>query len=213
MGFKIYFIRHGLPSNPNKIFYGRLKNFFLSETGIIEAQQAFKYINSKCKNIIKVFSSPMERALETAKPCEYFDKGIEINQDLNEINAPFWEGKKQEYIAEKYNWDVNKIPKEEGNENSDDVKERTLKFIKEMVNKYYNENEFNEIIVVTHQAVIEEAVLYALSLSHEERNKVPFLIHTGSVTEITFEKNEGIIKPVKIGYNYNYENDIKNLIN
>ena len=63
---KIYFIRHGDVENPKQILYGRLKGFPLSISGRKQAEKIKdKFLN---KEIACVYSSPLLRATETARP-------------------------------------------------------------------------------------------------------------------------------------------------
>jgi broad specificity phosphatase PhoE len=60
----LYLVRHGEVYNPQQILYGRLPNFYLSDTGKAQAQAAGQWLSDK--PLAAVYSSPMERAQETA---------------------------------------------------------------------------------------------------------------------------------------------------
>jgi len=60
----LYLMRHGHVHNPTNILYGRLPGFRLSELGIQQAQAAGEWLAGK--PIKAIYSSPMERARQTA---------------------------------------------------------------------------------------------------------------------------------------------------
>lgn len=60
----IYLVRHGEVHNPNKVIYGRLPGFFLSETGRGQAEKLGEHLSSKTLHAI--YASPLERTHETA---------------------------------------------------------------------------------------------------------------------------------------------------
>ena len=62
---QIHFVRHGEVHNPQKIYYGRLPGFPLSEEGRRQAQAAAHAL--RARPLAAIFSSPMQRARETAE--------------------------------------------------------------------------------------------------------------------------------------------------
>jgi broad specificity phosphatase PhoE len=62
----VHVLRHGEVNNPQKILYGRLPGYKLSELGAQMAKAAAEAL--KDRDIAYVVSSPLERALETADP-------------------------------------------------------------------------------------------------------------------------------------------------
>ena len=64
MTTKLYLMRHGEVYNPTKILYGRMSGFYLSEAGIEQARAAGRWLADK--PIKAIYSSPMERAQQTA---------------------------------------------------------------------------------------------------------------------------------------------------
>ncbi len=92
---KIYLVRHGEVSNPRKILYGRMPDFHLSREG----QRQIRLIARKLKKVEfnKIYTSPLERALETAsiitKELGLNQKKIIIEPSLIESDVTKWEGK------------------------------------------------------------------------------------------------------------------------
>lgn len=88
----VHLLRHGEVDNPQKIIYGRLPNFFLSQLGREMADRAANFF--KDKDLVKVISSPLERAQQTSAPTAQ-KLGLEIVHDPRIIEATnVFEGKK-----------------------------------------------------------------------------------------------------------------------
>ena len=74
----VHLLRHGEVRNPDRLIYGRLPDFHLSEEGRIMAKAAADFLAGR--DITALYSSPMERACETAEPlAEQF--GLEVSID------------------------------------------------------------------------------------------------------------------------------------
>ncbi|BEP12608.1 histidine phosphatase family protein [Acidothermaceae bacterium B102] len=80
----VHLFRHGEVYNPDKVLYGRLPNFHLSEAGVAMAEAAARAVTGR--DVVRVVASPLERAQETAKPiADVF--GLEIHTDDRLIEA------------------------------------------------------------------------------------------------------------------------------
>jgi broad specificity phosphatase PhoE len=62
----VHLLRHGEVENPGGIIYGRLPGYHLSATGRLMADAAADFFADRA--VVAMFSSPLERALETARP-------------------------------------------------------------------------------------------------------------------------------------------------
>lgn len=79
----IHLLRHGEVHNPGGILYGRLPGFRLSEDGVLMAKAAAKWFAGR--PVTALFSSPMERARQTAEPlAEAFALPVTVDERLNE---------------------------------------------------------------------------------------------------------------------------------
>lgn len=86
---KILLIRHALTDTAGKRLTGRSLGIALNETGRIQAQQLAERLS--VFPIEAVYSSPLERAVETASPvAEYFNLPCIISADFNEIDYGSW---------------------------------------------------------------------------------------------------------------------------
>ena len=66
MARHVHLVRHGEAHNPEEVVYDSLPGFPLSETGNVQARAVSRYLGSQ--PIVAVWSSPLQRALETAAP-------------------------------------------------------------------------------------------------------------------------------------------------
>lgn len=88
----VHVLRHGEVYNPDKILYGRLPGFHLSELGVQMAHAAADALADR--DIVYVVASPLERAQETAAPiAAKFQLPVEVDERLIE-SANYFEGKR-----------------------------------------------------------------------------------------------------------------------
>lgn len=84
----VHLLRHGEVFNPEKVLYGRLPGYVLSELGHEMAQRAADVLASN--DITAVIASPLERAQQTAKPiADKFSLSIGVDADLIEADNVF----------------------------------------------------------------------------------------------------------------------------
>lgn len=94
----VHLLRHGEVENPERVLYGRLPGYHLSQRGELMAERARDYFvdlveRENAQKITRVISSPMERAQQTAAPLsEALGLPIDIDERLIEADNKF-EGK------------------------------------------------------------------------------------------------------------------------
>jgi len=64
----VHLLRHGEVYNPNKVLYGRMPDFHLSDRGCEMADMAADWFEGH--DIAALFSSPLDRTQETAEPVQ-----------------------------------------------------------------------------------------------------------------------------------------------
>ncbi|WP_151525694.1 histidine phosphatase family protein [Serinicoccus kebangsaanensis] len=74
----VHVVRHGEVHNPERILYGRLPGYHLSDLGLEMAHAAAEHLADR--DISHVVSSPLERARETAAPIAVAH-GLEVATD------------------------------------------------------------------------------------------------------------------------------------
>jgi broad specificity phosphatase PhoE len=80
----VHLLRHGEVHNPEKILYGRLPGFRLSELGVRQAEQVAAYLREH--DIVYVAASPLMRAQQTAEPIAAMH-GLDVVTDEGLIEA------------------------------------------------------------------------------------------------------------------------------
>lgn len=173
MAGKIYLIRHGLTESNKKKIYAGWSEECLCEEGVV----ALHKIGRKLKEfkIDKIFSSPIQRAIQTAEIINSFlEKTIEIEEKLKEIKMGFWEGLSEYKVAEKFpqEWKIwNTKPSElklYGRETLKELQIRALKAVK----KISNNADCLKILAVTHVALIRVLIIYYNNLSMDDYRKI-----------------------------------------
>ncbi|SRR6266566_3366852 len=84
----VHLLRHGQVDNPRRVLYGRMPGFHLSAEGLLMAKAVARHLAAR--DITAVFSSPLERARETAEPvAEQFGLPVVIDDRLTEAGNHF----------------------------------------------------------------------------------------------------------------------------
>ena len=182
----IHYIRHGQVDNPNNVAYGRMAGFHLSNTGRKEAKKVGEFL--KRKSISIIYTSPLERAFETAHIIsEPFEKKLKIihKYELIEIDARKWQSLPiDELFQNKFFESFITDPESpEVPENLENLASRMEKFALSLCNQHKGQ----ELICISHEISI-------LALRFKLENKHLALIknqnaNTASIT--TFVFNEG----------------------
>lgn len=80
----VHLLRHGEVHNPEGVLYGRLPGYHLSELGRRMAEAVRDHLHTH--DIVMVGASPLERAIETARPVAD-DRGLGIHVDGRLVEA------------------------------------------------------------------------------------------------------------------------------
>lgn len=90
---RIHLVRHGEVYNPDRVLYGRLPGFKLSERGHQMAEAAAKSLAADDRQVAKLIASPLERAQQSALPISQA-LGLDIETEERVIEPTNWfEGK------------------------------------------------------------------------------------------------------------------------
>lgn len=161
-----FFIRHGqINSNLNKVYSGR-SDEPLNARGVEQAHEAAKLIKSKA--IDRIISSPLARAGQTANIIAS-KNALKMTFDpaFNEMRFGDWEGKSESSIQQQYplEWQLWKTSpqrlKMPGRETLQQLQRRVVDGMHSIALQSREEgNKDENILVVTHVAVIRVALLY-----------------------------------------------------
>jgi len=161
----ISFVRHGHVHNPEEVYYGRLPGFGLSEHGRREAHAVAEVLHDEA--IGAIYSSPMQRALETAEIIRELHPGlsVRISELINEVFSPFDGCSRSELLALNWNlYDGVDPPYEQ----PIDVLQRTRRLVSHVRRKYPGQ----QVVAVTHGDVIAFMILWAngtpITAAHKE---------------------------------------------
>jgi broad specificity phosphatase PhoE len=80
----VHLLRHGEVHNPDKVLYGRLPGFRLSDAGSAMAQAAAEVLRTR--DVAHLVSSPLERAQQTARPLADV-LGLDVRLDARLVEA------------------------------------------------------------------------------------------------------------------------------
>lgn len=84
----VHVVRHGEVHNPERLLYGRLPGYHLSDLGERMARATADHLAGR--DIVRVVSSPLERARQTATPvAEAYRLPVEVDERLTESGNLF----------------------------------------------------------------------------------------------------------------------------
>ena len=165
----IIFLRHGqAENNTKKILAGRSPNVNLTQTGLEQAEQAGEMLKSL--NISAIYTSPIDRALQTAqivsKHC-----GLEAVTDDRLIELDMGKFTMMPYneIFEKYGNVFLKFYQgsDEVSENGVETFSQVQKRVTEMVDSVLNKHKDENVVLVTHMDPIKAMIGKVLDMKPE----------------------------------------------
>lgn len=190
----VYLVRHGLTDNKDQIVYGRMPGFSLNENGREAAKKIGKYLADK--KITHIYTSPLERAFQTAEEISNFIPNVPITHkfELTETEATLWQGLKADelFLNDAYERFINDENAQIGTENLRQMAERMKKFIDEVVRNHKGQN----IVCVSH-----EFPILALKLLLENKplkSMKNYHLPTASALELKFDESGKFISSTEV---------------
>lgn len=186
----IYLFRHGQYETHDGILPYRLAGFPLSEKG---KSDVTKLANSfSTKSIAAVYTSPLERTLETATiVAKAFGLTPIVDERLLEVRSPV-EGNTESFLHSKGGWGIYNSDwyKENGGELVEEIATR----MKSAIEEYAKRHNGKEIIVVSHgdPLMILKAVYKGITLTPEALSQLPYIPMAGGFT-IDVDENGRVI--------------------
>lgn len=190
---RLYITRHGQTKwNTQRRFQGH-KNSELTQLGKLQAS----WLSERLENtdIQKVYSSPLERAYETAKIL-VGGRGVEIEkaEGLKEMNFGVWEGMNEKELKEKYSVEFNNfwnfphkyIPVD--GETYKQVENRVMSELDKIIKAHYGKDE--NILIVVHGVVLK-LILSSIEKSCLSRLWDKPYIHPASLSVVEYDDREG----------------------
>lgn len=172
---RILLIRHGTTDLLGRVLYGRMPDVHLNGEGHAQAKTLARTLNARCE-LSEVVSSPMDRALETARPiADARSIQIVIDEAFNEIDFGSWIGKTFGELHENEHWTrycrFRMTTRPPGGESIIDVQSRAWKGIAGIVERHLDE-ESATVAVVTHGDVIRSILMLALGMSVDDIHRL-----------------------------------------
>ena len=194
----IIFLRHGQAENNTKrILTGRSAGVALTEKGIQQAQDTARFL--KGHKIAHIYSSPIERAHETARiTAEYNGIPLTIDERLTELDMGSFTGSKYDDIMEKHGNVFLKFYQNDpeisnyGVETIDHLRKRVLDMVEFVRNKHPGES----VVLVTHMDPVKAAVSYAMNLDAESIHD--FIIANASLTVLGMDGKTVWIRAINL---------------
>ena len=185
----IIFLRHAqAKNNVERILAGRTEGFPLTQAGLTQAEKIAKFL--KPLEISAIYSSPIERAMTTAKiAAKSLDLEIKTDPRLTEIEMGMFSGMFYEDMFAKYGnvflkfYQDNPIIQENGIETFSNVKKRVL----DIVNHCSKEHKGENVLLVTHMDPIKAMISTILHLKPESLYEL--IIRNASLTILQKEQN------------------------
>lgn len=191
---RILLMRHGNVDVMGRVVYGRMPGVHLNEEGKRQAEAAARAIRERYR-LNQVVSSPLERALETAKiVAEPQNLDVITEAAFNELDVGEWMGKTMEELRNTEEWKrynrVRSLHAPQGGESLLNVQRRSWGAL----DRICRTQKEGTVAVVTHGDVIRSLLLLFLGapLDHILRLEVA----PGSVSEVIFREGEPLIRVV-----------------
>ncbi|OGM98394.1 MAG: hypothetical protein A2735_02565 [Candidatus Yanofskybacteria bacterium RIFCSPHIGHO2_01_FULL_41_21] len=132
----VFLVRHGEVENPRGVMYGRLPGFELSRDGQRNVKGLAERIRSSGIVFTKAYSSPLERAFQTAEILgEVLGCEVELTPEIIEIDVSFLTGKTKLELAKiiiPHGFDIyGRYYTEKGVESAPNVMKRMRNFVDE----------------------------------------------------------------------------------
>ena len=184
----IYLVRHGRTDLIGKKLCGNLPGIHLNEEGRSQAQKAADYLGDY--PIKAIYSSPIERAMETAEIISH-KPGLEVKpvDFLREIHFGDLQGMGEKELVDHPLWkQFNSDPAEASFPNGESVAEvqaRAAKGLELLSQQYAKED---QILCVAHSEVLRLAVCWVLDLPLDNFHRLTIDPASVSKIEITTDR-------------------------
>ncbi|MFB8892325.1 histidine phosphatase family protein [Microbacterium plantarum] len=102
---RLHLVRHGEVHNPQRVLYGRLPHFGLSEDGRRMARSAAEHVASLDRPVTALMSSPLQRTRESSEPfTELFGLDPVIDERVIEPHNVFEGRRMRNALVNPWNW-------------------------------------------------------------------------------------------------------------
>ena len=187
----VLLIRHAATDALGRWLPGRSLGLGLNQCGRAQAERLRNRLSPL--NLAAIYSSPLERAIETAEPLAR-DRGLRVEplMELIEIDFGSWTGARFEDLAEDPHWvrfnrhrSMAAVP---GGERAADAQARIARAIDEVAVRHRNQT----IAFVTHADVIRLAILHIAGAPIDFIHR--FEISPASITAVDLHDDGSVLR-------------------
>lgn len=185
-------VRHGETTLNREKMYRGLMDVPLSETGLRQAELLADCLGHE--KIEAVYSSPLRRAVQTAKPlARGLGMEIETIAGLTDMDFGEWQGLTSVEVREKYpehyrNWqDAPGNVRIPGGESLGDVTDRVTPFLEDAVARAAEK----KMVIVSHRVVLKVIVCHRLGLTNASFWN--FKLDTAGITRFRVEGGRTVL--------------------
>lgn len=181
-----YLVRHGETSVTGGGLYGRNAGVHLNAAGKAQAQRIAEHLQEQ--PIRALYTSPLERAIETAAPlASKKDISIQPMAAFNEVDQGDWTGKTWKELGADPYWRLyNTFRSGTSYPNGEMAVEIQARVVREL-NRFVVVDEDHEIAIVTHADVIRAAVSFYAGIPIDLSLRVE--IGLGSVSTLELRRD------------------------
>ena len=190
----VLLVRHGVTPTTGKVLPGRAAGLHLSDEGRKQADAAARRI-ARVPKIAAIYSSPLERARETATPLARARRlPIRIERGLLECDFGAWTGRKLDELRKKPEWDVvQRHPSAFRFPNGESFSEMQTRIAGALA-RLVAQHPGRVVVAVSHADPIKAAVAHALGMPLDLFQRV--VIGTASITAIAYGRTDSSVLTV-----------------
>ena len=187
---RILLIRHGETDLTGRVLYGRMPGVHLSVEGCRQARALSTALQERY-TVSAIISSPLERAMETARYlAEDLALPISTDDDLLELDYGDWMGKSFTEIREQEEWHhynrLRSVSSPPGGELLMQVQARAWTALLRILGKYQAET---TVAVVSHGDVIRALLVLLLGMPLDNIHR--FDVSLAGLSELVFDGRYG----------------------
>ena len=187
-------VRHGLTPTTGKVLPGRAAGLHLAEAGQAQAQAAAERI-AALKQVDAVYSSPLERARETAAPIgKARGQKVQIDKGLLECDFGDWTGVELKKLMKLSEWNtVQRAPSTFRFPNGESFTEMQTRMVSTL-DRLRATHDGGVVVCVSHADTIKAAVAHAMGTHIDLFQRI--VISPCSVTAIAYSPGGPVVLTV-----------------
>jgi probable phosphomutase (TIGR03848 family) len=193
----VLFVRHGRTPTTGNVLPGRAPGLHLSETGRTQAEQAAARIAAAMPHVDAVYSSPLERARQTAAPiAQRLGKKVKVARGLLECDFGEWTGGSLKELSKRPEWrTVQRYPsgfRFPGGESFAEMQARMAATVSHLCAAHQGK----AVVLVSHADPIKAAVADALGTHLDLFQRI--VVSPCSVTAVAYGADGPVVLAVNV---------------